>query len=128
MAAAFLIDIHLGITAWLAAATHEVPRELGDFSILAHGGWSKHAALLDNFLSGLTFLLCGILVDGLTGEIHVAFLIPFAAESFLSTGAANLVPEIKTARGLAGNLWHFAEFAAGMFLLALLRVWFPHDL
>lgn len=30
VAATFLIDVRLGITAWLAAAAHEVPQELGD--------------------------------------------------------------------------------------------------
>ena len=33
IASTFLIDIRLGITAWLAAAAHEVPQELGDFGV-----------------------------------------------------------------------------------------------
>ena len=43
VAGAFLVDVRLGITAWLAAAAHEVPQELGDFGVLIHGGWSKRA-------------------------------------------------------------------------------------
>jgi zinc and cadmium transporter len=38
IAGTFLIDIRLGITAWLAAAAHEIPQELGDFGVLIHGG------------------------------------------------------------------------------------------
>jgi zinc and cadmium transporter len=56
VAGAFLIDVRVGISAWLAAAAHEVPQELGDFGILVHGGWSKRRALLYNFFSALTFL------------------------------------------------------------------------
>ncbi|HPV77786.1 MAG TPA: ZIP family metal transporter, partial [Gemmatimonadaceae bacterium] len=36
VAAAFIADIRLGIGAWLAAAAHEVPQELGDFAVLVH--------------------------------------------------------------------------------------------
>jgi len=59
VAGTFLIDIRLGITAWLAAAAHEVPQELGDFSVLLHGNWEKRKALLFNVLSALTFLVGG---------------------------------------------------------------------
>ena len=38
VAGAFITDVRLGITAWLAAAAHEVPQELGDFGVLIHGG------------------------------------------------------------------------------------------
>ena len=41
IAGTFLIDIKPGIMAWLAAAAHEIPQELGDFGVLLHGGWSK---------------------------------------------------------------------------------------
>ncbi|MFH1570974.1 MAG: hypothetical protein ABIL09_23470 [Gemmatimonadota bacterium] len=30
-------DFRVGLTAWLAAAAHEVPQELGDFGVLVHG-------------------------------------------------------------------------------------------
>ena len=59
IAGAFLTDIRLGITAWLAAAAHEVPQELGDFGVLAHGGWSRNRALLTNALSGSTSCSAG---------------------------------------------------------------------
>ncbi|MGZ8531299.1 MAG: ZIP family metal transporter [Candidatus Binatia bacterium] len=61
VAGAFLIDVRVGISTWLAAAAHEVPQELGDFGILIHGGWKKSRALLYNFLSALTFLVGGML-------------------------------------------------------------------
>lgn len=39
IASTFLINPQAGVLAWIAAAVHEVPQELGDFGILVHGGW-----------------------------------------------------------------------------------------
>lgn len=36
----------MGITAWLAAAAHEIPQEPGDFGVLIHGGWSRGKPLM----------------------------------------------------------------------------------
>lgn len=44
-----MTDVRLGITAWLAAAAHEAPQELGDFGVLASliaGVALMHAATL----------------------------------------------------------------------------------
>src|SRR3990172_7564414 len=53
VAGAFLVDVRVGISAWLAAAAHEVPQELGDFGILVHGGWEKGRGVLFTLLSPL---------------------------------------------------------------------------
>jgi zinc and cadmium transporter len=91
----FLMDIRLGILAWLAAAAHEVPQELGDYAVLLHGGWKKGQALLFNFLSGLTFLIGGLVAYGAAQRIDVTFLVPFAAGNFIYIGASDLIPELK---------------------------------
>jgi len=94
VAGVFLIDIRLGIAAWLAAAAHEVPQELGDFAVLVHGGWSKTNALLLNLASGATFLIGGVATYLASEHIEVAFLVPFAAGNFIYIGASDLVPEV----------------------------------
>ena len=72
VAGTFLIDIRLGIMTWLAAAAHEIPQELGDFAVLVHGGWSKSKALLlSNFLSGLAFLIGGLIAYAASFEIDI---------------------------------------------------------
>lgn len=124
--ASFLIDIRLGIAAWIAAAAHEIPQELGDFGILIHGGWKKTHALLFNFLSALTFLLGGIIVYSLSSEINTGFLIPFAAGNFLYIAAADLIPEIKRHESLRVNLIHFLSLVAGLVLLLGLGLLFDH--
>ena len=119
--AVFLADVRLGLTAWVAAAAHELPQELGDFGVLVHGGMPPRRALALNFVSALTFPLGGLLAWAAAGEVEVAVLIPFAAGNFLYIAAADLIPEVKRAERLAAAALHAACFLAGVALLAGLR-------
>jgi zinc and cadmium transporter len=121
IAGTFLIDTRLGIMAWLAAAAHEVPQELGDFSVLIHGGWDKGKALLFNMFSALTFLLGGIVTYLASFAIEIAFLVPFAAGTFIYIGASDLVPEVNRHENVANNIVHFLAFTAGIGLMWLIR-------
>lgn len=120
----FLIDIHLGLMAWLAAAAHEIPQELGDFAILIHGGWEKSQALLFNVISGLTFLGGGILAYFMSYHIDIKSLIPFAAGNFLYIGASDLVPQVNKQEDLKSNLTHFLSFATGIIIMWAIKILF----
>jgi zinc and cadmium transporter len=122
VAGVFLIDVRLGMAAWLAAAAHEVPQELGDFGVLIHGGWRKGTALLLNLLSGLTFLVGGLVAYAASARVEVAFLVPFAAGNFIYIGASDLVPEVNKHRDVGANVVHFGAFAAGIALLWWIRM------
>jgi len=122
VASVFLIDVRLGVAAWLAAAAHEVPQELGDFGVLIHGGFGRGQALLVNFLSGLTFPLGALLTYAASQAIAVDFLVPFAAGNFIYIGASDLVPEVNKHRTVAANLIHFAAFAGGLAILWWMRL------
>ena len=124
VAGAFLIDVRVGISTWLAAAAHEVPQELGDFGILIHGGWEKSKALLYNFLSALTFLVGGLVAYGASFAFDVTFLLPFAAGNFIYIAAADLIPEIKHEEDAKLNTLHFLSFMAGLGLLLFVRFLF----
>jgi zinc and cadmium transporter len=117
IAGVFLLDIRLGIAAWIAAAAHEIPQELGDFAVLIHGGWKKKTALLFNLLSGLTFLVGGLVAYAASQQISVQWLVPLAAGNFLYIGASDLVPEVNKAHSFKINLLHFTVFTAGLGLL-----------
>jgi zinc and cadmium transporter len=119
IASTFLIDIRLGVAAWIAAAAHEIPQELGDFGVLVHSGWSKASALLFNLLSASTFLLGGLLTYALSFTIDVSWLIPFAAGNFLYIAAADLVPEVNRHPSPVANLVHFSAFLLGAGLMYL---------
>ena len=120
--ASFLDSIQLGLSAWIAAAAHEIPQELGDFAILVHGGWSKKNAMLFNFISALTFPLGGLIAYAASKVIDVSFLVPFAAGNFLYIGASDLIPEIKHHHGAARNAMHFILFTAGIAVMMAIRI------
>ena len=122
IAGTFLVDIRLGIMAWLAAVAHEVPQELGDFGVLIHGGWSKLRALAFNVLSALTFLAGGLIAYTLSFNFNIAFLVPFAAGNFIYIGATDLVPEVNKHDDLRKNILHFAAFILGILVILLTRV------
>ena len=120
--ASFVDSTSLGISAWIAAAAHEIPQELGDFAILRHGGWSSQKALFFNFLSALTFPLGGAIAFTASKHIEVSFLIPFAAGNFLYIGGSDLIPEVKHSRGTKQNFIHFVSCLVGVALMLLIRI------
>ena len=122
IAGTFLLDIRLGVTAWIAAAAHEIPQELGDMGVLLYGGWTKKQALLFNFLSSLTFLAGGLAVYFASSQFDLAFLIPFAAGNFLYIGASDLIPEINKHESLLANVKHFISFIVGVVLMFVVKV------
>ena len=120
IAGVFLMDIRLGIAAWVAAALHEIPQELGDFAVLVHGGWRPRAALLLNALSGLTFLMGGLVAYGASKHLDVNWLVPLAAGNFLYIGASDLVPEFNKSHSTPASFVHLFSFAAGLGLLLVI--------
>ena len=122
IASIFIADIRLGIMAWLAAAAHEIPQELGDFGVLIHGGWEKRKALMFNVLSALTFLAGGLLAYVASFSYDVSFLIPFAAGNFLYIGASDLVPEVKEHENLHVNIKNFLAFILGLLLMLAVKL------
>ncbi|MFA7552849.1 MAG: ZIP family metal transporter [Spongiibacteraceae bacterium] len=123
VAGAFITDIRIGITAWLIAAAHEIPQELGDFGVLVHGGWKKRNALLFNALSALAFLLGGLLTYIASFSIKVEFLIPFAAGNFIYIGASDLIPEVKEKASLQVNIITFLTFNGGLALMLITKIY-----
>ncbi len=126
IAGVFLLDVRLGMAAWLAAAFHEIPQELGDFAVLLHGGWSPRKALIFNLLSGLTFLIGGLVTCAASQHVNVSWLVPLAAGNFLYIGASDLVPEVNRTHAPGSSLLHFALFSAGLGLMFTLAQSLPH--
>jgi zinc and cadmium transporter len=76
---------------------HEVPQELGDFSVLVYGGFNKKKALMFNFLTALTAIVGAIIafVVGSTMGDFVLLLVPFAAGNFIYIAGSDLIPELR---------------------------------
>ena len=117
VASTFLISPSAGVTAWIAAAAHEVPQEFGDFGVLVHGGWSRRRALFWNLMSALTFPVGAVLAYFASQHLDVAGLVLFGAGNFIYIAASDLVPEIKSQPDLRVAALHFGCFAIGLVLM-----------
>jgi len=117
--AVFLTDVRAGIAAWIAAALHEIPQEIGDFGAIVHSGYSRKRALLLNFLSALTFPLGGVIAYLLGQQLSVHFLVALGAGNFIYIAAADLIPEIKRAERLRDTSRRLLFFLAGVTVLYL---------
>ena len=80
----------------IAIVAHELPQELGDFSLLLKAGWTAKRALLANFAVSLTSIvgMCVALSVGEEFESSTNYLIPFAAGLFLYLALADIIPEL----------------------------------
>ena len=122
IAAAFLIDIRLGIITTLVIISHELPQELGNFAILIHGGIEKKKALLYNFLAQLTSVLGGILGFYLAEIFNFKpYMLAFAAGGFIYIAASDLIPEIKREGSLGKSITTYLLFLTGIIFMILIK-------
>ena len=93
----YLASIPLGISTTIAVTFHEIPQELGDFSVLVYGGFNKRKALFFNFLTALTAIFGAIIsfIIGSAIEGFVPLVIPFAAGNFIYIAGSDLIPELR---------------------------------
>lgn len=121
IAAAFLLNIPLGIVTALAVAAHEIPQEIGDFGILLHRGISGKRVLLLNMFSALTALAGALLTFIIGGKVgvYLPIIIALAAGFFIYIAASDLIPEIhQEKRG------RFALAESIVLLLGVITIWF----
>ncbi len=120
IAAAFTVDINVGIITALAVAAHEVPQEIGNFAILLHQGLKKGRVLFLKLLSASTALLGAFLTYFLSESIEGIFpiLLSTTAGFFIYIAVADIIPDIhhKNRKGFA-----FAE--SSLLILGIIVVW-----
>lgn len=123
IAAAFLVDIKLGIITTLAMALHEIPQEIGDFGVLLYAGFEKKKALIANYLVALTVVLGGLVGYFLSFRINnfIPYLLPFAAGGFIYIAASDLMPEIRKETSLKKSLISFGIFLLGVAIMFLAK-------
>ena len=115
--AIFMMDARAGVAAWVAAALHEIPQEIGDFAAIVHAGYSRKRALLYNFLSALTFPVGGLVAYVVGRSADVRVFVALGAGSFMYIAASDLIPEVKRAERFSQVLTRFVFFFAGVALL-----------
>lgn len=126
IAASYIISIPAGIATTIAVALHEIPQEIGDFSILLHGGFSKKKALLLNFTSALMAIIGASLTIaiGNTLENLESVLIPLAIGGFIYIAGSDLIPELHKETQIKKSIIQLISLILGvmiMFSLTLLE-------
>ena len=96
IAGSYLLSIQVGIATTIAVLFHEIPQEMGDFSILLHSGMKVKKALILNFMSALSALLGVflVLVTGIDAQTTAQMIIPITIGGFLYIANADLIPEL----------------------------------
>lgn len=127
IAAAFLVDTHLGIVTALAIIAHEIPQEVGDFLILLHSGYSKAQALFVNVLSSLAMLLGGVLAYFFLQFVQsiVPTLLALAAASMIYVAVADLIPGLHKRTQLRDTIQQVALIALGVATIFLIGILVP---
>lgn len=124
IAGAFLVDTTLGVATTLAVILHEIPQEIGDFSILIHAGYTKKRALFFNVISAIIAILGAVIALTIANSSAVAerYFIPLTIGGFIYIVAADLIPELKREEHLGKSAAQLGAMIVGIGLMALLLV------
>lgn len=103
----FLISVPLGLTTAIAITAHEIPQEIGDFSVLLHRGMSRARVLTVNLVTALATALGAVTAYALGRNAFelLPVVLPVAAGFFLYIAAADLIPEIQHQHGKERFPW-----------------------
>ncbi|MDD2758154.1 MAG: ZIP family metal transporter [Patescibacteria group bacterium] len=124
IAAAFVVNIPLGIITAVAMGLHEIPQELGDFGVLVYSGFTKKRALFCNFLVSLMTVVGGLVGWALSFySIGVEkFLLPIAAGGFIYIAASDLLPELRKNVSLKSFFVDFLFVLLGISIILLVSL------
>jgi zinc and cadmium transporter len=121
IAAAFIVDVRIGVTATLAVMAHEIPHEVGDFMILLNAGFTRRKAFVFNLISGLSAVIGGVagyfVLDRSQGLLPYALIL--AASSFIYIALSDLLPEMMRRSSLRQSAPEVLLVLAGIAIGAL---------
>ena len=119
----YLAGFEVGLATTLAVILHEIPHEIGDFSILVHSGFKPSRALLYNFLSALFAIGGAVMALTLTTDPQTltSVILPVTAGGFIYIAGSDLIPEIHKELKLSSSLVQLLAMSAGSGLMLLLK-------
>lgn len=128
LGAAFLVSPAAGIGTALAVAAHEIPQEIGDFSILLGKGMKPRRVILVNLLSALATVVAALATYVLGGaaDFNPAYLLAVAAGFFIYVAASDIIPDIHEKPRREGNI-QAAMLVVGVLAITLAITAAPHD-
>merc|ERR1712021_36462 len=93
--ASFLAGQNIGVITTLTILLHEVPHEIGDFTILIQSGATKERAMMLQLVTAMGAMLgtvVGLLLGGTFGAVSI--ILPFTAGGFIHIATVGVIPEL----------------------------------
>ncbi|HCR55939.1 TPA: ZIP zinc transporter [Candidatus Saccharibacteria bacterium] len=127
LGAAFLVSPAAGIGTAIAVAAHEIPQEIGDFSILLGKGMKPARVVWVNILSALATVVTALatFAIGDASGFNPAPLLAIAAGFFIYIAASDIIPDIHEKPRAEGNV-QAAMLLVGVVVLAWVISLTPH--
>ena len=93
---ALMSSVPLGVNTAIAVAAHEIPQEVGDFSILLAAGYSRRRALVLNVISGASGIVGALVAYGTVSVLPGIrpFVLTFSSASLLYIAMSDLIPDL----------------------------------
>ena len=119
IAIAFITDTRLGIITSLAVLAHEIPQEIGDFSILLSSGLSRKRVLFWNAFSALAALVgaIGLYLARQQFEYIELPILGFVIGNFIYIALADLLPTIQHERKVRSPIFHISLIVIGAWII-----------
>ena len=116
-----------GGMASLSVLMHELPHELGDFSILVSNGMSKRQAIVAQFSTAIAAFigtLVGLMASAFDDTLGHEVLLPFVSGGFVYLAACSILPELLEERNVSALLRsaQVLAFAAGVGFMQLVAI------
>ncbi|MFB6204086.1 MAG: ZIP family metal transporter [Candidatus Nanohaloarchaea archaeon] len=121
IAGSYFVSVPAGIATTLAVMFHKVPKEVGDFGALLHGGIDRWRAVGINVGTNVFGLLgAGAVILLADVQGFIAVLMPLAIGNFIYVAGSDLLPEIQDT-GSSRELLLIATGIGLMYGVALLK-------
>lgn len=122
IAATFLVNPAVGITTAVAVFFHEIPREIGDFSIMIYAGMTRKGVVIWNILGALVSPVAAILTVLVATHVTAIQLplLGIAAGNFIYIAAADLIPEIHQDKSKKSLFTQVLLLLAGLLIIVWL--------
>ncbi|MCB1949119.1 MAG: ZIP family metal transporter [Burkholderiales bacterium] len=119
IAAAFMVDIQLGIVTSIAIIAHEIPQEAGDFIILLNSGYTRRTAFMMNLLSSFATLFGGVLAYFMlnTLDFMILPLLGLASASMIYVALSDLIPGLHKRPEIGATVQQVTLILAGIGLI-----------
>ncbi|MEZ7867142.1 MAG: ZIP family metal transporter [Paludibacteraceae bacterium] len=117
----FLISTEVGITVTLSIIFHEVPKGLGDLSILIRNGLTRKKAFWYKTFTVSLAMIFGLIAYFLSESIKtiIPYVLSFSAASFLYLSLAELIPEMHKKSTLKDSVTQISFILIGVLIIYL---------